>query len=43
METPESNLWQQLSPEQRARIVALLVRMLLQQLSQQTGARHDPA
>ena len=37
------NLWAQMSPEQRARIIAILVEMLLRQWSQETEAQHDPA
>jgi hypothetical protein len=36
-------LWTQMSPEQRARIIAILVEMLLRQWSQETERRHDPA
>jgi predicted Fe-S protein YdhL (DUF1289 family) len=36
-------LWTQMSPEQRARILAILVEMLLRQWSQEREAQHDPA
>jgi hypothetical protein len=36
-------LWEQMNPEQRAQIIAILVRMLLRQWSQETEAQHDPA
>jgi predicted Fe-S protein YdhL (DUF1289 family) len=36
-------LWAQMSPEQRARIIAILVEMLLRQWRQETEAQHDPA
>ena len=36
-------LWDQLSPEQQARIIALLVQMLLRQWSQETEMQHEPA
>jgi len=36
-------LWNQLSPEQRARIIALLVQMLLRQWVQETERQHEPA
>lgn len=35
-------LWNQLSPEQQARIIALLVQMLLRQWSQETEIQHEP-
>ena len=38
-----STLWNQLSPEQRARIIALLVQMLLRQWTQETEKQHEPA
>jgi hypothetical protein len=34
-------LWTQMSPEQRARIIAILVEMLLRQWSQEREAEHD--
>jgi predicted Fe-S protein YdhL (DUF1289 family) len=36
-------LWTQMSPEQRARIIAILVEMLLRQWKQETEVQHDPA
>ena len=36
-------LWNQLSPEQRARIIAILVQMLLRQWTQETEMRHESA
>jgi hypothetical protein len=36
-------LWDQMSPEQRARIIAILVEMLLRQWRQGTEAQHDRA
>ena len=36
-------LWTQMSPAQRARIIAILVEMLLRRWSQETEALHDPA
>jgi hypothetical protein len=36
-------LWNQLSSEQRARIIAILVQMLLRQWIQETEAQHEPA
>jgi hypothetical protein len=36
-------LWDQMSPEQRARIIAILVEMLLRQWRQGTEAPHDRA
>lgn len=36
-------LWTQMSPEQRARIIAILVEMLLRQWSQEMEVEHDPA
>jgi hypothetical protein len=36
-------LWTQMSPEQRTRIIAILVEMLLRQWSQETEAEHDSA
>jgi hypothetical protein len=36
-------LWDQMSPEQRARIIAILVEILLHQWNQETEAQHDPA
>ena len=41
MPTTESNPWQQLSPEQQARIIALLVRILLRHLKPQPEVTHD--
>ena len=44
MQTIESTLWDRLSPEQRMRIIAILVRMLLHTLLQQpVEVAHDPA
>ena len=42
MLTVETNLWDQLSVEQRARIIAILVRMLLHLLTRQAEVAHDP-
>ncbi len=36
-------LWEQMSPEQRARIIAILVQMLLRQWIQEIEARHESA
>jgi hypothetical protein len=36
-------LWNQMSPEQQARIIAILVEMLLRQWSQEAETQHDPA
>jgi len=36
-------LWTQMSPAQRARIIAILVEMLLRQWNQETEAQHDAA
>jgi hypothetical protein len=36
-------LWDQMSPEQQARIIAILVEMLLRQWNQEMEAQHDPA
>ena len=36
MESPVRLTWTQLSPEQRARVIALLVQMILRQWSQQS-------
>lgn len=36
-------LWTQMSPVQRARIIAILIEMLLRRWSQETEARHDAA
>jgi len=36
-------LWDQLSPEQSARIIAILVQMLLRQWTQETEVQHEPA
>lgn len=36
-------LWEQMSPEQQARIMAILVEMLLRLWNQETEAQHDPA
>ncbi len=41
MQISNSTLWDQLSPEQRARIIAILVQMLLHLLSQITEAEHE--
>jgi hypothetical protein len=41
MLTIESTLWDQLSAEQRTRIIAILVRMLLHLLSRQAEVAHD--
>ena len=35
-------LWKQMSPEQRARIIAILVQMLLRQWTQQREVPHEP-
>jgi predicted Fe-S protein YdhL (DUF1289 family) len=35
--------WDQMSPEQQARIIAILVEMLLRQLNQEKEAQHDQA
>jgi hypothetical protein len=35
-------LWEQMSPEQRARIIAILVQMLLRHWMQQREAQHEP-
>jgi|GEM_PF-2835414 len=43
MTTTEPTLWQQLSREQQARIIALLVQILLHHLSPQPEVAHDPA
>ena len=37
------NLWNQLSLEQRDRIIAILVQMLLRQWTQETEAQHESA
>ena len=42
MLTIESTLWDQLNAEQRARIIAILVRMLLHLLTRQVEVAHDP-
>ena len=42
MLTIETTLWDQLSTEQRARIIAILVRMLLHLLTRQGEVAHDP-
>jgi predicted Fe-S protein YdhL (DUF1289 family) len=34
-------LWEQMSPEQRARIIAILVQMVLRQWIQETEAQHE--
>ena len=36
------NLWNQLSLEQRDRIIAILVQMLLRQWTQEMEAHHEP-
>jgi len=36
-------LWTQMSPELRARIIAILIEMLLRQWSQETEVQRDPA
>ena len=36
-------IWNQLSPEQRARIVAILVQMLLRQWIREMETQHEPA
>ncbi len=41
MLTIEATLWDQLSAEQRARIIAILVRMLLHLLTRQVEVAHD--
>ena len=43
MLTVETTLWDQLSAEQRARIIAILVRMLLHLLTRPVEVAHDPA
>jgi len=43
MPTTEPPLWQQLSREQQARIIALLVQILLRHLSPPPEVAHDPA
>jgi len=35
-------LWEQMSPEQQARIIAILVEMLVRQWRQETEAQHEP-
>jgi predicted Fe-S protein YdhL (DUF1289 family) len=35
-------LWNQMSPEQQARIIAILVEMLLRQWDREMEAQHDP-
>jgi hypothetical protein len=35
-------LWEQMNPEQRARIIAILVQMLLRQWIQEIEAQHEP-
>ena len=35
-------LWEQMSPEQRARIIAVLVQILLRHWIQTTEAQHEP-
>lgn len=35
-------LWERMSPEQRARIIAILVQMLLRQWIQEIEAQHEP-
>lgn len=40
---PTPTLWQQLSHEQQARIIALLVQILLHHLRPQPEVTHDPA
>ena len=42
MQNPTQTLWEQLTPEQRARIIAILVQMLLHLASQPTEVSHDP-
>jgi uncharacterized membrane protein YhfC len=42
MSNAQPMLWEQLSPEQRARIIAILVQMLLQLWIQQE-VQHDPS
>ena len=37
------NLWKQLSPEQQARIIAILVQMLLHLVTQAGEVWHEPA
>ncbi len=41
MPTSEPNLWDQLNAEQRARIIAALVQMLLRHLTGSVEAAHD--
>ena len=42
MQNPTLTLWEQLTPEQRARIIAILVQMLLHLVNQPMEAGHDP-
>jgi hypothetical protein len=42
MQNPAPTLWDQLTPEQRARIIAILVQMLLHLVSQPMETSHDP-
>jgi hypothetical protein len=41
MESHKQTLWDQLSPELRARIIAILVQMLLHRWVQEMEAHHD--
>jgi hypothetical protein len=41
MQTTQQTLWEQLSPEQQARIIAVLVEMLLRHLARPVEAAHD--
>ncbi len=41
MESPMRLTWTQLSPEQRARVIALLVQMILRQWNQQSQEKPD--
>jgi hypothetical protein len=43
MQTIEPTLWQLLSPEQQARIIAILVQILLRHLVAPAEVAHDPA
>jgi len=42
MQNPAPTLWDQLTPAQRPRIIAILVQILLYLASQPTEASHDP-
>jgi hypothetical protein len=43
MQTPSALLWEQLSPAQRLRVMAILVQMLLRQLIAQQEAQDEPS